>query len=667
MAEEKDEYTGIFSGLAPRAAPEAASSPEQFRGVTRLPKMYGHQLATASQNLLGLPGAVQDLIAPEPSFEPRNALERGLQKVSKFTRLPTGNDLSNFTGLGMEHHPELTPETGFEKYSSAAVRALPNAAAIMATGGGAAPALAVSGGAEFGAEAAHDLAPDNSWLPVVGGLVGSLTAGSVANKVSSALQTSAAQDLFVNAERALKATTKAMKSGKLSMDEGLDSVRESVKNRLRATQQAGEEASLVAGTAAAEGFEQAAQRAGKSVDWEDAGASAQALGKTWRTETMPKKLAEAEIPVNKLVPGKLPTPLSTFDTALGRITGDAGSLQKLSDLLTPRLAGQLQKTRQAGQELESLTGTAGVPPTWAEVRTIRSKLGEALGDPTLIRDIGKQNIAMLYRAISDDLTRSAKKVGAGEAWKNYNEESTRLYNFAGGTLSKVLSATGQQGEEILPGVMAKRLLDTGKLDATDLAALRAEIPEAANELAAVALRQGPGMWKELGGKAREALVPGQVKDLDRLVAEADEVTKNAAAEAKRAKRESVKEIERAQRDTKRGKRGLNQKEIAAREKLEAAAAKLPPAPTQVENLVHTIQKGTSAAVGSQAMPFALEKLGLDPHNQAAMAAGMAAGWMLPALVRESKNLVKTPAGAMAIPLGVNAGQNALAPGSKPPQ
>jgi hypothetical protein len=81
-----------------------------------------------------------------------------------------------------------------------------------------------------------------------------------------------------------------------------------------------------------------------------------------------------------------------------------------------------------------------------------------------------------------------------------------LYNFAAGPLSKLIS-TGKAAEEtIKPEAAASSLLAGGKKGATDLAALRTEVPEAVDELAAAHLRSAKP-WTNMSPEAQAALVP----------------------------------------------------------------------------------------------------------------------------------------------------------------
>lgn len=257
-----------------------------------------------------------------------------------------------------------------------------------------------------------------------------------------------------------------------------------------------------------------AKSLGSSKTLQEGGEALQDAARTWRTVDMPAKEAEAWAPVDAAIPATAPTDLHHFATALDDISKSAPSLQPLADRLSKRLPAQLLDDLNN----KTLVGL-GAPAPWADVRTIRSMLGDAKSDPKLIQDIGEQNINKLYAAITQDLNVTASVHGAGDAFAAANAESTRLRGIADGPMSAIIKSPKEGAEGIKPEDAAARLLSGGKRGGTDLATLRQEIPEGLDELAASHLQTTPNAWAKLSPEAKEALVTDKSarKKLDRAM------------------------------------------------------------------------------------------------------------------------------------------------------
>lgn len=586
-----------FSTFSPGPAVPAPAAQAQMTGPLRFPAMALHALATGTQNLLGVPGDLEALgnsLVPPNKFTPRNALEAGLAKLHNALTLPTSSGIARATGLGLENRPDLTPTTPLERYGTAAIEALPNAAAIAATGGGAIPALAVSESGAMAAQGAHDLLPESKWAPIVAGTAASLAAGGVTGALAQRAAAKAARGALSDAQ-----------------------------NDLIAAQDAALRAPAEAAGAAGRAFESVAGTLGQSQTLQDAGTVLQAAARDWKQNVMPRKLLAVSAPLDAAVPASTPTPLTNYEGALASLTKDTGSLKAASDPLAKDLIRRLQ----AGMEARNEVMTA--PPTWGEARNFRSMIGDAMADPTLVKSIGEQKLSALYSAITKDLGATAEKAGAGQLWQNFNNESTRLYDFAGGPLSRVITSTNPELPGVKPGAAAKAFLSGAKTEGTDLAALRAEMPQAVDELGAAALRQGA--WGKLSPEAKAQLVPDPVtgRALDSVVA----AHKAAPVAAKQAVRD-------------------------ARKAVTLAATAVPPPSNPLTNLVRTGQHAIGSAFGYELGPWVAAHLGL-PGNPLTTAAAMGAGYALPALYRGLKGL---PNANLLIPTsGVLAGENALAP------
>lgn len=697
-------------------APKAPSGPKQTEGLRRL-EMIPEALATGAQNLTGLPGSLQDLAnkyLPNALTRPISSYFDPSVPTTPQHIFPTGSEIAKSTGLGLENRPDLTPQNAFERYGVAATEAIPSAALVAMTGGASAlGSLATTEGGALSAQAAADAAPGNKWLPVVAGIVGSLGAGGVSSWVEKTLDgKQAIQDLadrqaeldsaVVEANSAKNPATRndlAIKDANALEAQQAAQAAENIKSasqaRLDSVQALADKTTQAAEEATGQTFQNTAQMIGKSKTVEDAGKALQAQARGWldgpasQPGTMAAKLKAVSDPLEAAVPGETPVDLTNFSAALGSINKKAGSLQGLADELNSGLPARLQKALdartgagEAAGDLADLTGgevpVAGGPPTWNDVRTIRTMLGDAMKDPTAVKGISQQQLGYLYKALTNDLGSAATNVGAGDLWNAYNTEASRLYGVAQGVMSKI-TTTGREG--ISPGKMASSLLRAGRNDSGDLAAIRQEIPQGADELAAAHLRQGPDAWGKLLPASQQALVPStettSVGVLNSALESQAKAAANAQATVESAAAEHEATVAQAQADLKAGNfarsRALQeaqraraqasydsaQKIAGLKQGVEEAQARVPASPTPITNFTNALNRWGSAALGIAEGPWILNHLGIHTSPEAAAAIGL--GTLGAPLVGQAvKAAVKNPA-TLTVPLtGAVAGQNALA-------
>lgn len=263
-----------------------------------------------------------------------------------------------------------------------------------------------------------------------------------------------------------------------------------------------------AGTAAANvlgrNVNSVARSLGNSSSLQEAGIELQDAARGWMTSELPTRLANAWAPVDALIAPNTDTALTNFQSTLGRINTSAGTLQPLAERLRP----QLPKT--LGQLVTRTPAGLGNPVPWQDVQVLRTTLGDAMTNPKIVNDIGRQNMDALYKALSEDMRTAASNVSpdALDAFNSANAQSTALYGFAERNLGRIITDANNPMLDPRPEDVAKRLLVGGRRGGTDLAALRAEIPEGVDELAAAHLRLNPDAreWGRLSPEAQEALV-----------------------------------------------------------------------------------------------------------------------------------------------------------------
>lgn len=249
----------------------------------------------------------------------------------------------------------------------------------------------------------------------------------------------------------------------------------------------------------------AARSLGSSGTMQEAGEFAQDAARQWLKVELPTKLNNVWSPVGTVMAGK-PTDLVHFDAALAGMSSKAGSLQPVADALKSNLPERLRDI------LQNRTSVGvGVAPSWEDVKELRTVLGDAMKNPQVIKDIPAERLATLYKSLTDDMKASARAVGphAEQLFNAANKESKRLYDFAEGPVKKIVASASRSADDPLPEKAATVLLRGGKTGASDLAALRAELPHVADELAAAHLRAPKLEWTKLSPEAKTALIEDQ--------------------------------------------------------------------------------------------------------------------------------------------------------------
>lgn len=246
---------------------------------------------------------------------------------------------------------------------------------------------------------------------------------------------------------------------------------------------------------------------GASQDLQTAGTHLQREAADWMGQTLPQRLSDAWAPVDALIPASTPTSLTNFQSTLGAINTSAGTLQPLVERLRPALPAGLARL------LSGTPAGTGAPVEWSEVQALRSALGDAKSSPKIIQDIGAQNLDRLYASVSEDMRSAAGAVSpeALGAFNSANADSHQLYNLA----ERVFGRIVREPDDLLspanpdPGRMASTLLAHGRKDASTLQALRSEVPQGVDELAAAHIRTSPDgrAWAGLSQQSQEALVP----------------------------------------------------------------------------------------------------------------------------------------------------------------
>lgn len=671
-AGDKDSAAKLSAFIAQRQA-GGQETPEvpavaQNNSVFRLPLMAGSELAKGAVNLAGVPGDFQDLLnrggnALRPVLGGKEPSLAELQ-AQKLSRFPTSNELTgNITDLmGLTNRPDLQPTTPLERYGSATIGALPAAAATVATGGTALPALATTVLPALAGQGAHDLAPESRWAPVVAGLATGLGVGGVVSTVQKAAEAKNALKLVADSKQALHDARDAAFTGRKSLSDSVDAIKTTSAADFAATRKALVDAKDAVHGAADQAIETVASGFGKSGTLQEAGQALQAHARNWLNKVLPAKLTALWEPVNNVIPKDARFSLSNFQHGLKEINTDAGELEAVAGSLKPAGPKILGSKMESALELKELSGTPD-GFSWSDMQKLRSNLGDAMSNPMTVKDIGAQNLSKLYATLTADMERAAKASGVGEAFDAANIGSSRLYGIAEGPMARIVASGKATAEDPVAEAVAKNFLTSGRAGATDLGVLRTEIPKGIDELAAAGLRTNPSGWGKLAPETRVALDPkgsGGATVLGALESKA-QAGQHSAAGIKLAQQQHQANVDAARLAAKEGNFQHAGRIRSSQEALEKAKTAHSALPRVASSNTHTLQGILGTSLGSELAVLGLNSLGFHGSDLVHGAAGGVAGAMAPMVWRGATNLLKEPQRLVYPALGAETGGNALRP------
>ena len=410
--------------------------------------------------------------------------------------------------------------------------------------------------------------PIGAGQAIAGGVEKTIASRALSREASAAVDSAAAATAAAEAEKTrLAGLQEAGKQAQDALRESLrspvigqvaqanreagalhDKIIESSEALRDATVAAGERQGAALRTGADHATETVAAAHGPHDSLESAGRAAQTAAQNWVSGVLPRQLEAAWTPVDELVPGTTQVPLRNFRSALSDIAGSAGPLASVKSEFAPvmnKVQRILGKLPEEDTGLAADLGEAPPPPvTWSQTKELRSAIGEALGNPTILRDIPQKTLSRLYAALTDDMRNAAGEEGAG-AFDAANTQSKQLFALAEGPVRKLLPGPLGEPSAGLPGKISAGLLSEGKRDSKNLLALRATVPDAVDALAAGTLRDPAApKWSSLTEQAQAALVPNpahraMLDAADAARVAADEHVKATTAAAKAAHAETV--------------------------------------------------------------------------------------------------------------------------------
>jgi hypothetical protein len=165
----------------------------------------------------------------------------------------------------------------------------------------------------------------------------------------------------------------------------------------------------------------------------------------------------------------------------------------LTDAAAPPNLASMPATQQAwasGQAqrwLDALNADIGRGNlTWEQAQAIRTRVGDAMGTPGIADAVGMQQLRRMYGGLADGMRTSAVQNGQGALFNNANAVTTAGHNFIETVGSKIAKANNPLQETVAPEQATNSIMNSGD---TTLQAVRQEMPDAADVLAAYKLRQ----------------------------------------------------------------------------------------------------------------------------------------------------------------------------------
>lgn len=257
--------------------------------------------------------------------------------------------------------------------------------------------------------------------------------------------------------------------------------------------------------------ENAAGNLGDSSTLQEAGSKLQGSARDWIDQFKTDNKSKWDAADSHFSPGER-VPIANYVDALGaadeQLSGAPAQAKILRAPLAGRLTGAVQEDTGSGS-LQDAT----LP--YSAVKGLRSYIGERLGDPNLPTDLDTGTLNRLYGSLSEDLKSASADKGTDAIadFVTANDATRNGHQFIDTILKPIIK------DGVTPEQAASKVLSSASKGGTALQAIRDQLPDAADELAAFKLRdmaRKPTSFNEslrkVSPEATAALFPGPVAD-----------------------------------------------------------------------------------------------------------------------------------------------------------
>lgn len=482
------------------------TAPGQMTGASR-------EVALPLSNLAG--GIINALSAPSQFLTAgENAINKyvynPLLGTNTQPQQPMVSNVLHAAGdaSGITNRPDLQPQNTREKYEASAMSGIGSA---LPFGAG---AIASGAGSGLGQQAGEDMGL-GPWGQFFTSMAGGLGAGGL---------TGVTQRLFNRSQGNLSSIAQAYKDIGMTPTLGGNATDSSPLKFMQNVAQNSVGGSGIIKDASEQEMQNFgnatnnfASQFGKSKTMQDAGTSLQQGGKQWLAN-FKNSSGKAWDAVDNAVGSNTPAALTNTESTLSSIKNQAPQNPQLQKFLGSKLAGDIDgiiteakgNYKPASFNSQGLivpsSGNVASPVTWSNLKSMRSRIGEYLSNPDLISDAGTAQAKQLYGALSQDMKNTALTSGNPQALPLLESANTLTKN-GHDFIENTLSGITEKG--VQPEDAAKFALSGNKIGGSNLAALRQEMPDATDELAAYKIRDAAQATAVKQNAAGNAISPSR--------------------------------------------------------------------------------------------------------------------------------------------------------------
>lgn len=499
-----------FIALAPHESLDAPPAP-QITGIGREIALPASAVAKGILQTIGLPGDVLRAGVHTYTAATKAAMDwlgiPGGNVLSGSNPLDSANLLRAGQALGLVDRPDLQPQTARERYEVAGAQGIGGTLPLVALGDvSAIPRTVLSGvGGGLGAELGAETMPAH---PVVGGIVGGLAGGMV----GGGLVTPAGKTINAAVGQGSPVVDAYRRLGMTPALAG-DVTGSPLAQQVQAYSAKSPGGASVVAPAMQRtvsqfdnAVENTAQNLGNSRSAQAAGQALQEEARNWRDVVFPARQAAAWAPVDAAMAKAVVDP-TNYRQALTDLSAKLAALPETQKALLPA------RTQKLLDAINTDVPAGGTMP-WPQAQSLRSAIGEMMGVPKIADAIGPKQLSRAYGGISEDMRAAATANGAKDIFDQANAVSTSGHAFIDNVLSRFIKANNPAQETITPERAAEAALGGGD---TVLQGVRAEMPRAADELAAYKLRDMSLATAGNAGRTGQETSPGTfLTDLNRL-------------------------------------------------------------------------------------------------------------------------------------------------------
>jgi len=515
----KFDYNGAKkAGYSDTEIVDHLNSSQQYNGIFRKPAIAASGLAQGVLDAGGLPGSLAQTMnkyvaAPVArAIAPAFGLEPGAVTDDASAGLVTVPEVENdATQKGIINRPDLAPQNATERYTKAISRGVGGIAPFALAG----PAglLATQGaGAGAAGQAAEDanLSPRMQFLA---SLAGGMGAGGALNLGARAAR-AAAGDFTPTAAAYKEAGITPKLAGNITDSPGMKWIQqraaESPLTMGKMKNAANSEISDFSDAA-----EKIASKYGTSQTLQDAGSALQANFDKWLTDfknQSGQKWGKVDNLIGKSTPAYMPNTQQVLYGIKGSAPLNPSAQSFLTSPLAKQIDGIVSDTMGSNSPnpymIQGINSPQENPLTWDTLKQIRSRVGEYLENPQTISDAGTAQAKQLYGALSRDMentinflpTNYAGRDKVIQAFKEANAYTANGHDFIDNVGSNIQNAKPEEA--------ARFALSQSKLGGTNLQAIRQNLPDGADELAAYTIRDAkmaqPGAQNAAGDRVSPA-------------------------------------------------------------------------------------------------------------------------------------------------------------------